>query len=63
MKHINSETKIMRKKKSISLSEYRDTHVGCPHCGKQLYMEIHHTEDNYPYVCKDCDENFSVLKS
>ena len=30
----------------------------CPRCGSPLLIELNETEDNYPYYCEICDENF-----
>ena len=30
----------------------------CPRCGSPLLIELNETEDNYPYYCEHCDENF-----
>lgn len=29
----------------------------CPHCGGPIYAETE-LEIDYPYVCRECDENF-----
>ena len=42
------------------LSEvYRKSDKVCKHCGGPLYHEKYdNTQDHYPYVCFECDENF-----
>ena len=30
----------------------------CPRCGSPLLVELEKTQDNYPYYCQECDENF-----
>lgn len=30
----------------------------CPKCGSFLKIELAGDEDNYPFYCGDCDENF-----
>lgn len=32
-------------------------HKFCPHCGGPIYAETE-LEIDYPYVCRECDENF-----
>jgi len=44
--------------KKTNFKEYKFTKVYCPNCGKQLYKEVNKTSDNYPFVCKSCNENF-----
>lgn len=38
---------------------YKASQYLCPHCGGVLYHEKPGaTQDNYPFVCPECDENF-----
>ena len=41
----------------ISFDFYDKAYI-CPKCGSRLLVELGKTEDNYPYYCPDCDENF-----
>ena len=53
---MNKEVKKIAKK--YGYIDFKVDNLYCPKCGRSVFREIYKTEDDYPYVCLNCDENF-----
>lgn len=59
-KHFNAATvdRILQYLGVTLTYKFQNLDKFCPRCGAPLCIELETTQDDYPYYCEDCDENF-----